>query len=28
MAWHALRLARYDDNLPQWGRLFTLPLAE
>ncbi|MGE0007258.1 MAG: aspartate/glutamate racemase family protein [Parvibaculaceae bacterium] len=28
MAWHALRLARYDEKLPQWGRLFTLPLAE
>jgi maleate isomerase len=26
MAWHALRLARYDEKLPQWGRLFTLPL--
>jgi maleate isomerase len=28
MAWHALRLARYDEQLPRWGRLFTLPLAE
>lgn len=27
MAWHALRLAGIDDSLPQWGRLFTLPLA-
>jgi maleate isomerase len=26
MAWHALRLAKYDEKLPQWGRLFTLPL--
>jgi maleate isomerase len=26
MAWHALRLARYDEKLPRWGRLFTLPL--
>ena len=24
MAWHALRLARIDDRLPQFGRLFTL----
>lgn len=28
MAWHALRLARYDEALPQWGKLFTLPLEE
>jgi maleate isomerase len=27
MAWHALRLAGVDDSLPQFGRLFTLPLA-
>ena len=27
MAWHALRLAGISDALPQWGRLFTLPLA-
>lgn len=27
MAWHALRLAAIDDELPQWGRLFTRPLA-
>ena len=27
MAWHALRLAGYDGKLPEWGRLFTLPLA-
>ncbi|WP_368904363.1 maleate cis-trans isomerase family protein [Taklimakanibacter lacteus] len=26
MAWHALRLAKYDEALPQWGKLFTLPL--
>jgi maleate isomerase len=26
MAWHALRLARYDEKLPQWGKLFTLAL--
>ncbi len=26
MAWHALRLANYGESLPQWGRLFTLPL--
>jgi maleate isomerase len=25
MAWHALRLAGVNDQLPQWGRLFTLP---
>ncbi len=24
MAWHALRLAGVNDQLPQWGRLFTL----
>jgi maleate isomerase len=24
MAWHTLRLARIDDELPQWGKLFTL----
>lgn len=28
MAWHALRLARFDEPLPEWGKLFTLPLAE
>ncbi len=28
MAWHALRLANYDEELPQWGKLFTLPLAD
>lgn len=28
MAWHALRLANYDEKLPQWGKLFTLPLAD
>ena len=28
MAWHALRLAGIDDRLPQFGRLFTLPLAD
>ena len=27
MAWHALRLAGIDDNLPRFGRLFTLPCA-
>lgn len=27
MAWHALRLAGVGDALPQWGRLFTRPLA-
>jgi maleate isomerase len=26
MAWHALRLAGIDDSMPQWGRLFTLPV--
>jgi maleate isomerase len=26
MAWHTLRLGGVDDKLPQWGRLFTLPL--
>lgn len=26
MAWHALRLARFDEKLPEWGKLFTLPL--
>jgi maleate isomerase len=26
MAWHALRLANYDEKLPEWGSLFTLPL--
>jgi maleate isomerase len=26
MAWHALRLAGVADSLPQWGRLFTLPV--
>lgn len=26
MAWHALRLAGVDDKLPEFGRLFTLPL--
>jgi maleate isomerase len=28
MAWHALRLAGIDDRLPQFGRLFTLQLAD
>ena len=28
MAWHALRLAGIDDALPQWGKLFTLPIAD
>jgi maleate isomerase len=28
MAWHALRLAAVNDSLPQFGRLFTLPLAD
>jgi maleate isomerase len=27
MAWHALRLAGIDEPMPQWGRLFTCPLA-
>ncbi len=27
MAWHALRLAGVGDTLPQWGKLFELPLA-
>lgn len=27
MAWHALRLAGVADAMPQWGRLFTRPLA-
>ncbi|MFT3988186.1 Asp/Glu racemase [Aestuariivirga sp.] len=27
MAWHALRLAGINDKLPQWGRLFEIPLA-
>ena len=27
MAWHTLRLAGIDDRLPQFGRLFDLPLA-
>lgn len=27
MAWHSLRLAGIDDRLPQWGRLFELPLS-
>ena len=27
MAWHSLRLAGVSDALPQWGRLFTRPLA-
>jgi len=26
MAWHALRLANYNETLPEWGKLFTLPL--
>ncbi len=26
MAWHALRLAKYDEQLAEWGKLFTLPL--
>jgi hypothetical protein len=28
MAWHALRLAKVDDRLPEFGKLFTLPLAD
>ena len=28
MAWHALRLARIDDRLPQWGKLFAAGLPE
>jgi maleate isomerase len=28
MAWHALRLAGIEDRLPQFGRLFTLPLRD
>ena len=28
MAWHALRLANVEDKLPQWGKLFTLPLVD
>jgi maleate isomerase len=28
MAWHALRLAGIEDRLPQFGRLFTLPIAK
>jgi maleate isomerase len=28
MAWHALRLAGIDDQLPQFGSLFTLPAAD
>ncbi len=27
LAWHCLRLAGIDDSLPEFGRLFTLPLA-
>ncbi len=27
MAWHALRLAGIQDSLPQFGKLFTLPIA-
>ena len=27
MAWHALRLAGIQDGLPQFGKLFTLPIA-
>jgi maleate isomerase len=27
MAWHAMRLAGVEDSLPQFGRLFALPLA-
>ena len=26
MAWHSLRLAGIEDALPQWGRIFALPL--
>jgi maleate isomerase len=26
MAWHALRLAGVEDSLPQFGKLFTLPI--
>jgi maleate isomerase len=28
MAWHAMRLAGVDDQLPQFGRLYSLPLAD
>lgn len=28
MAWHAMRLAGVEDSLPQFGRLFSLPLAD
>jgi maleate isomerase len=28
MAWHAMRLAGIEDSLPQFGRLFALPLAD
>ena len=28
MAWHALRLARIADRLPQWGKLFATGLPE
>jgi maleate isomerase len=28
MAWHAMRLAGVEDALPQFGRLFSLPLAD
>jgi len=27
LAWHCLRLAGIEDQLPKWGRLFTVPLA-
>jgi maleate isomerase len=26
LAWHCLRLAGIEDQLPQWGKLFTVPL--
>ena len=28
LAWHCLRLAGIEDQLPQWGRLFTVPLQD
>jgi maleate isomerase len=28
LGWHCLRLAGIEDSLPQWGRLYTVPLAQ
>jgi maleate isomerase len=28
MAWHSLRLAKVDDSLPKFGKLFSLPLSD